>query len=135
MLEKRHYLRAEKRMTWFWQEFDPPNSRDTFVYQSGNVCYKPYIFSKTKSQHEDEKVDDNEGDMMVGIDDRPSQGMRWWRLTTYLHEVFELLGIWEKKQVQEKIFVKQIVPFAINLQKIIFMINTGLQLTVKLKIF
>ena len=104
LLERRHYLRAKKG--WDLARIRSPNSRDIFVYQSGNVCYKPYIFSKTKSQHENEKVDDNEGDMMVGIDDLPSQEMRWWRLTTYLHEVWELLGIWEKNQVQEKIFVK-----------------------------
>ena len=34
------------------------NSSDTFVCHSGNVCYKPYILSKTKSQHEDENVED-----------------------------------------------------------------------------
>ena len=45
------------------------NSSDTFVYHSGNVCYEPYIFSKTKTQHEDENVEDHEGDMMVDIDD------------------------------------------------------------------
>ena len=45
------------------------NSSDTFVYHSGNVCYEPYIFSKTKTQHEDENVEDHEGDMMVDIGD------------------------------------------------------------------
>ena len=45
------------------------NSSDTFVYHSGNFCYEPYIFSKTKTQHEDENVEDHEGDMMVDIDD------------------------------------------------------------------
>ena len=51
------------------------NSSDTFVYHSGNVCYKPYIISKTKSQHEDENVGDNERDTMVKIDDVPSRNL------------------------------------------------------------
>ena len=52
------------------------NSSDTFVYHSGNVCYKSYILSKTKSQHEDENVEGNEGDMMVEIDDVPSRSLQ-----------------------------------------------------------
>ena len=52
------------------------NSSDIFVYHSGNICYKPYILSKTKSQHEDENVENNEGHMMVEIDDVPSQSLR-----------------------------------------------------------
>ena len=50
------------------------NSSDTFVYNSGDICYKPYILSKKKSQHEDENVEDCEGDM-VEIDDLPSQNL------------------------------------------------------------
>ena len=49
------------------------NSSDTFVYYSGNVSYKPY---KAKLQHEEEAIEDNEGDIMVEIDDVPSQSLQ-----------------------------------------------------------
>ena len=55
-------------MIWFWQELDPQiQVIHSFIFQA-IVRYRPYILSKTKSQHEDENVENNEGDMMVEID-------------------------------------------------------------------
>ena len=51
------------------------SSSDTFIYHPSIVWYKPYILSKTKSQH-DENVEDNEGDMMVEIDDAPPRKLQ-----------------------------------------------------------
>ena len=67
---------AEKKDDLVLARIRSTNSSDTFVYHSGNVSCKPYIFSKMKSQHEDEKVEDNEGYMMVEIDDVPSRCLR-----------------------------------------------------------
>ena len=38
--------------------------------------YKPYILSKTKSQHEDKNLEDKEGNMMVETDDALSRSLR-----------------------------------------------------------
>ena len=63
-------------MTWFWQGFDPQiQVIHSFIFQA-IVCYKPYILSKIKSQHEDEKVENNEEDMMVEIDNLLSRSLR-----------------------------------------------------------
>ena len=76
LLEERQYLKCWKKMLWFWQRIRSTNSDDIFVCHSDNVYYKPYIFSKTKSQHEDENVEDNKGDLMVEIDHVPSQSLQ-----------------------------------------------------------
>ena len=61
---RRQYLRVPKNMIWFWQEFD---SQIQVIYS---------LFLQIKLLHEDENLEDNEGDMMVEINNLPSKSLR-----------------------------------------------------------
>ena len=73
------------------------NSEDSFLYHSGNVCYKPYVLSKAVSllQDEEKTEDEDVGDMMIEVNksgagrslrspnstrERPSSGKNVWKI-------------------------------------------------------
>ena len=54
------------------------------------IIQATFVISHTSSPKQNKTIEDNEGDMIVEIDDEHSK----------------LMGHWEKNQFQEKIFVK-----------------------------